>query len=104
MALTQQIICGIKQLKHLELIGVPGINHRTAVVSIVSTRKDNAQVAFELDQSYGIMTRVGLHCAPLAHQTLGTFPRGTIRLAFGHFNTSEEVDYCLNALGEITAS
>ena len=103
MMLTQQLIMGIKQLRYLDLIGILEINNRTAVIALVSTRKDNAQVAFELDQSYGIMTRVGLHCAPLAHQTLGTFPRGTIRLSLGHFNTNEEVAYCLNALGEITA-
>ncbi|MBC3888155.1 aminotransferase class V-fold PLP-dependent enzyme [Acetobacterium paludosum] len=102
MELTQRLISGIQSIENLDLIGIPDINNRSAVVSIVSVKKDNAQVAFELDQSYGIMTRVGLHCAPLAHKTLGTYPQGTIRLSLGHFNTSEEVDYCLNALNEIT--
>ncbi|AFA47620.1 aminotransferase class V-fold PLP-dependent enzyme [Acetobacterium woodii] len=104
MALTQKLLTGLQQLEHLDLIGIPDSKQRTAVVSLVSTKKDNALVAFELDQNYGIMTRVGLHCAPLAHQTLGTFPRGTIRLALGHYNTDEEVDYCLTALAEITES
>lgn len=102
LKLTQRLISGIQSIENLNLIGIPDINNRSAVVSIVSVQKDNAQVAFELDQSYGIMTRVGLHCAPLAHKTLGTYPQGTIRLSLGHFNTSEEVDYCLNALKEIT--
>lgn len=102
LELTKKIISGIQNLKHLKLIGVPDMNDRSAVVSFISMKSDNAQVAFELDRSYGIMSRVGLHCAPLAHKTLGTFPKGTIRLSLGHFNTSEEVDYCLNALETIT--
>ncbi len=102
MALTKKLITGILSLKTLELIGIPEIQGRSAVISVVCKVKDNAQVAFELDQTYGIMTRVGLHCAPLAHRTLGTYPHGTIRLALGHFNTAEEVDYCLNALAAIT--
>ncbi|MBU4438152.1 MAG: aminotransferase class V-fold PLP-dependent enzyme [Acetobacterium sp.] len=102
LELTQKLVSGIQNLKHLKLIGVPDISERSAVISLVSMKTDNAQVAFELDQSYGIMSRVGLHCAPLAHKTLGTFPQGTIRLSLGHFNTSEEVDYCLNALEIIT--
>lgn len=102
LELTKKIISGIQNLKHLKLIGIPDMNDRSAAVSFISMKSDNAQVAFELDQSYGIMSRVGLHCAPLAHKTLGTFPKGTIRLSLGHFNTSEEVDYCLNALETIT--
>lgn len=102
LELTKQLVSGIQSLKQLKLIGVPDMSGRSAVVSLESIKMDNAQVAFELDQSYGIMSRVGLHCAPLAHKTLGTFPKGTIRLSLGHVNTSEEVDYCLNALETIT--
>ena len=102
MDLTERLLFGIQEIGKLQLIGIPGLKNRTATVSILSREKDNAVVAFELDQTYGIMTRVGLHCAPLAHQTLGTYPHGTIRLSLGHFNTLEEVDYCLNALAEIT--
>lgn len=45
--------------------------------------------------------RCGLHCAPLAHQTLGTYPQGTVRFAFGHENTEEKVEYAANAIREI---
>ena len=48
------------------------------------------------------MTRVGLHCAPSAHKTIGTYPEGTIRFSFGPENTKEEVKAALQALEEIT--
>ncbi|KNZ43354.1 aminotransferase class V-fold PLP-dependent enzyme [Acetobacterium bakii] len=101
LELTQQIISGVQDINNIKLIGIPNITGRSAVISLMSSEKDNAQVAFELDKDYGIMTRVGLHCAPLAHKTLGTYPKGTIRLSLGHFNTPEEVEYCLHALKSI---
>ena len=61
-----------------------------------------AQAAWELDSRYGIMTRVGLHCAPAAHKALGTYPAGTIRFSFGPENTEAEADTALGALAEIT--
>ena len=62
---------------------------------------DNAQAAYELDEAYGIMTRVGLHCAPSAHHTLHTYPESTIRFSFGWWNTTEDVDTALFALKQI---
>lgn len=58
-------------------------------------------VAFELEQQYGIMTRVGLHCAPMAHKALHTYPQGTVRFAFGAANTREEIDCCIEGIREI---
>jgi len=75
---------------------------RCAVVSLQTTEIDMADAAFQLDHTYGIMTRVGLHCAPSAHRTLGTYPQGTIRFSFGPENTLEEINTALKALGEIT--
>ncbi|MGM9570695.1 MAG: aminotransferase class V-fold PLP-dependent enzyme, partial [bacterium] len=72
------------------------------VVSIQIENLDLAQAAFLLDTKYNIQTRVGLHCSPAAHKTLKTYPTGTIRFSFGHENTSEEINYCLKALEEIT--
>jgi cysteine desulfurase / selenocysteine lyase len=56
-----------------------------------------------LDSSFDIAVRPGLHCAPYIHRALGTFPNGTLRLSPGPFNTSEEIDFLLGALNEITA-
>ena len=62
---------------------------------------DNAVAAFELEQRAGIMTRVGLHCAPLAHRSLHTFPEGTVRFAFSASNTRDEIDRCIQVMKEL---
>lgn len=87
----------------IRMIGMPGTDGRVGVVSIQTVNVDQAEAAFRLDYEYGIMTRVGLHCAPHSHKTLGTFPIGTIRFSFGNFNTVEDVDAAIKALNEITA-
>jgi selenocysteine lyase/cysteine desulfurase len=60
-----------------------------------------SDLALELDERYGVLCRVGLHCAPRAHRSLGTFPEGTARLAPGPFTTTDDVDYTLGAIGEL---
>ena len=77
---------------------------RVGVVSILPLKMDPAEVAFQLDSEYGIMTRVGLHCAPNAHKTLGTFPTGTVRFSFGWANTKDEVRAALAALAAVLGS
>ena len=106
MELTEQFIKGIQSLDpdetRLRIIGRKDTLNRCAVVSIQTLEVDMARAAFELDDTYGIMTRVGLHCAPSAHQTLGTYPAGTLRFSFGPENTSEEIEAAIHALDQIT--
>lgn len=87
--------------KHIRIIGRKDLSMRSAVVSIQTLDEDMASVAWHLDHDYHIMTRVGLHCAPNAHKTLGTYPAGTIRFSFGPQNTNNEIDFCIRALKEI---
>ena len=87
--------------KHIRIIGRKDLSIRSAVVSIQTLDEDMASVAWHLDHDYHIMTRVGLHCAPNAHKTLGTYPAGTIRFSFGSQNTNNEIDFCIRALKEI---
>ena len=94
---------GVLELPGARPVGLSGREGRAAIVSVDFKNDDNARIAFELEQGYGVMTRVGLHCAPRAHQTLGTYPEGTVRFSFGHGNTEAEVDYCLDALRRICA-
>lgn len=87
--------------KHIRVIGKKDLTGRNAVISIQTPEIDMAQVAWQLDSEYGIMTRVGLHCAPNAHKTLGTYPAGTIRFSFGPENTLEELDAAIYGLKKI---
>ncbi len=104
MALTRRFLDGIADLEDKEKIKIYGLKGRgemTGVVSIQTLTLDCADAAFILDSEYGIMTRVGLHCAPNAHKTIGTFPTGTVRFSFGCFNTGSEIDAVVRALHEI---
>ncbi len=92
---------GAREIPGLILYGPDEWKERVAVVSLNVGGEDPAWVGHRLDRDYGIMVRVGLHCAPSAHKSLGTFPRGTVRVAFGLFNTSDEVDMALEALEAI---
>jgi len=73
---------------------------RGAVLSITVEGKDSAALAFELDQRFDIAVRAGLHCAPRAHRTLGTFPGGTLRMSPGWFTTREDIAIFVNAVVE----
>lgn len=98
LILTKQFINGIKDNSKYQIIGLNHAENRTSVVSLQCKHCDEAILAYELDSKYGIMTRVGMHCAPNAHKTLGTFPKGTVRFSFGYHNTSEEINYILETL------
>jgi len=98
MDLTSAFISEVQRIEGAEIIGKKETTGRLAVVSINFTNNDNAIVAAKLDEKFGIMTRCGLHCAPNAHKTLGTYPHGTVRFSFGYFNTMDDVDYIIRAL------
>ena len=103
LALTDLFLREAKELPGIRLIGRTDIENRAPVVSLQMRAMDNAEAAFRLEQEYGILTRVGLHCAPNAHKTLGTYPAGTIRFSFGHFNKEEEIHTALRALGALAS-
>jgi cysteine desulfurase family protein len=62
-----------------------------------------SEVGLLLDDSFGIMARTGLHCAPAAHRTMNTFPDGTVRFSVGWFNTAAQIDTSIAALRQIAA-
>ncbi|NMA18747.1 MAG: aminotransferase class V-fold PLP-dependent enzyme [Clostridiaceae bacterium] len=101
MALTSLFLDGLKEISGVVPVGLTGIEGRTAVVSVNIPEKDNSLIAYELERQGAIKTRVGLHCAPLAHKSLGTFPEGTIRFSFGATNTEEEIRTALETLSKI---
>lgn len=102
--LAERFLAGLAPLAARGLVrtvGLPGRAGRVGVVSVQTPGRDEAEVAHLLDARFGVQTRVGLHCAPSAHRTLGTYPTGTVRFSFGWANASEDVDAALAALGEI---
>ncbi|MDD2215080.1 MAG: aminotransferase class V-fold PLP-dependent enzyme [Eubacteriales bacterium] len=101
LTLMKSFLEAMKIRGDVKIIGLEGVKGRCPIVSLDFQEKDNAEIAYRLDAEYGIMTRCGLHCAPMAHMTLGTFPQGTVRFAFGHQNTEEEVQYTIDAIKKI---
>ena len=101
MNLTEYFLERVKEFSEIKIVGMAGREGRVAVVSLDFVGRDNAMIAFDLEDMYGIMTRVGLHCAPLAHQMLHTYPQGTVRFAFSPTNTKEEIDACIKAFREL---
>ena len=90
------------ELPAVTVYGPSDAHLRVGVVSFNVAGVSPSQVGLILDRAFGIMTRVGLHCAPAAHRTLGTYPDGTVRFGFGLFNTLEEVDIAVDALRRIS--
>lgn len=104
MHLTEEFLTLLEPLEKegkLKIIGKKDTEMRTGVVSIQTLTRELSDTAFQLDTRYGIMTRVGLHCAPSAHKTMGTYPTGTIRFSFGFANTDKEVKLAIDALKEL---
>lgn len=101
MELTGYFLEKISEIPEIRVVGRKDLKDRVAVVSLDFQTMDNAVAAFELEQAAGIMTRVGLHCAPVAHESLGTFPGGTVRFAFSASNTKEEIDICIDRINKL---
>ncbi|MCI9216337.1 MAG: aminotransferase class V-fold PLP-dependent enzyme [Dorea sp.] len=101
MSLAGYFMEKVKELKDIRIVGKQGTQGRTAVISLDFEKADNAAVAFTLESECGVMTRVGLHCAPLAHKSLHTYPQGTVRFAFSAVNTKEEIDICVEGMRKL---
>ena len=102
MALCQRFLKGLETIEGAALCGTKNLDRRVGVVSVDFRNKDNGSAAFELETDYGILTRCGLHCAPSAHKTLDTFPRGTVRFSLGFANNEAHVDAALAAIKAIS--
>ena len=99
--LLSRFLDGLLNIENIKLIGKTTTLDRTGILSIDFVNNDNGLVSYELSKEYGIMTRSGMHCAPSAHKTLGTFPKGTVRFSVSHFTTLEEIDYALACINKI---
>jgi cysteine desulfurase / selenocysteine lyase len=95
---------GLAAILEDELGGLPGLRvlkpdvRGTGIVSFVVEGLNPSDVGYLLDAGFDIAVRTGLHCAPLAHRTLGTFPEGTVRVSPGFSTTTDEIEYFLQSL------
>ena len=101
MELTALLLEGLSSLDRVRLYGPRDLSRRVGIVSFNIDGMEPSEVALALDEEFGIMCRPGLHCAPSAHRTIGTFPKGTVRFAPGFFNTREEGEKAIEAVKEI---
>lgn len=98
--LARQLIEGLQDIPGLRILAEKN-GDRLGVVSFVIDDMDVSEIGYRLDEEFKIMVRVGLHCAPWAHKTFGTFPQGTVRFSFSIFNNSEEVERAIEAVKRI---
>ncbi len=102
MALAGQLIAGLRGIPGVTVYGPLDASRQTATISFNVAGLEPSTVGEALDEEHDIMCRVGLHCAPAAHRTIGTFPDGTVRFGLGAFNTGDEVESALDAVEALT--
>jgi cysteine desulfurase family protein len=99
--LAQRLIDGLREIPRVVVYGGLDAKQQTATIALNIAGMEPSEVGLRLDDEYELMCRVGLHCAPAAHKTMGTFPNGTVRFGLGAFTTHDDVDTALRAVREI---
>jgi len=102
MALANELIMGLRNIPRVKLYGPELLEDRIATVSFTFTHLTPSEGALRLEKEFNILCRPGLHCAPAAHHTLGTFPQGTIRFGLSAFNTEAEIETVIQAVSLIS--
>ncbi len=102
--LAGALIDGLSNISGIKIYGTHDPEKTVAIVSFTATGRRVSEIGLILDEDYGILTRVGLHCAPAAHKTIGSFPEGTVRLAPGVFTTPDEIKEAVRALEKVVGS
>lgn len=91
-ALTRRLLAGLREIPGITVHGPEGEEERAPIISVTFAGLVPSEAGFLLEEGFGVLTRVGLHCAPAAHRTIGTFPQGTVRFSPGFFTTEAEID------------
>lgn len=103
MDLLAKLQDGLSQIRGVKIWGTKNLKRRVATMSVTVANYDAGDVGTILDVDYGILTRTGLHCAPLIHEHHGSAPRGTVRFSVGPFNAEEHVEAAVKAVAEVAA-
>ena len=104
VSLTRRLVAGLLEIPGVTVYGGGDAETQVATVSFNIGGMASSEVGLMLDEEYGIMSRVGLHCAPAAHRTIGTFPVGTVRFGLSYFNTVEEVDTAVGTIRQMASA
>jgi cysteine desulfurase/selenocysteine lyase len=102
-ALTQRLLDGLRAVAGITLFGPERTAERSPIVSVNFAGLVPSEAGFLLEEGFGVLTRVGLHCAPAAHRTLGTYPQGTVRFAPGFFTTEADIDAAIEGCRYLAA-
>jgi cysteine desulfurase family protein len=102
-ALTQRLLDGLRGVAGLQVYGPEAAAERTAVVSVTFAGLVPSEAGFLLEEGFGLLTRVGLHCAPAAHRAIGTYPQGTVRFTPGYFTAEEDIDLAIEGCRSLAA-
>ncbi len=102
--LTRVLIDALCDISGIKVHGTRDPENTVAIVSFTAEGRHVSEIGLQLDKQYGILTRVGLHCAPAAHKTIGTFPEGTVRLAPGVFTTADDIKRAIQAIRKAVRS
>ncbi len=103
MELLGLLQAGLSEIRGVTIHGTTSLVNRVPTLSMSVENYDAADVGAFLDVDHNILTRTGLHCAPLLHEHYGTAPRGTVRFSIGPFNTADQVLHAVNAVEKIQA-
>ena len=97
------LIAGLREIPGVTIYGTEKLTNRVATMSMNVANYDASDVGTLLDVDHDILTRTGLHCAPMVHKHHGTAPRGTVRFSVGPFNTMEDIHTAIKAVSEIAS-
>lgn len=101
VTVASRLLEGLAAIPGVTVYGPRDPGLRTATVSFTIEGVPPSEAGLRLDEEFAIMCRVGLHCAPAAHRTMGTFPTGTVRFGLGAFSTAEEADAAVRAVASL---
>jgi len=99
--LTKRLLQGLQEIRGVTVYGPKDAQKQLSTVSFNFQGAAPSEVGLRLDEEYGILCRVGLHCSPAAHRTIGTFPQGTVRFSLSYFNRPEEVEFALQVVSQL---
>lgn len=99
--LIKKIEDALSEIQKVEIIGRNKEIRQLPVINLKIKNMDVSEAGYILENSFHIITRAGLHCAPLIHKSLGTFPKGSLRVSPSSFNTEEEIGTFIDAISKI---